>query len=283
MDSKMYFGTREYMQYIPCPSVGGDHSGVGWNTSAQYMNGGAWERNSSTSHREFQMSWSLYHREELQPLYDYAAGIYGDGALYFIDPFAADKNVLPEWWAAPGMATLDAPVLAGSARPTRFVNVDQTQRYPRIGATYDLGLGSSSQKLWIPIPPGKTLWIGAHGPTSATASVNVLPFSNATTSGTATALSNLSTTSATRFSDSFSSSDGWAGVEISLEGTGFLTLVGIIAQVIDTGLIPDNGGFIGGMGHSGCSFRGKPTKLAYNSAMDYIGASATLVETEGWE
>ena len=458
MQDGLWFGTREYMQYIPCPQINGDHSGVGWSTSAQYLNGGAFERNSATSHREFEMSWSLAKRVDLQPLYDYAAGIYGSGPLYFIDPFAADLNVLPEWWAAPGMAALDAPVLVGEERPAPVNNPNQSLGYPTRGVTYAvrtsppvvrtnlvtnpaarvntsgwtttggalsrvtgssvLGLGAhlkltasgsgqlasisfnstvgatyrlsvyvknpsvvarldfrnasnavrgssanvtradwtrvdvsatadsatsslvlrsegageiefvaalvelgstlggyfdgdttdtdffsyswtgtanaststktpvaaeTPQKLWLPIPPGKTLWIGAHGAPNDGAYVRVTPFTGPGTSGTPVDLVNEPVTSNTRVTDSFSSASGYVGVEVSLEGYGSLNLVGVIAQILDNGIAPQPGGFIGGMGHSGCTFRGKPTKLAYSSAMDFIGSSATLVETEGWE
>lgn len=282
-EHRLWFGTREYMQYIPCPQINGDHSGVGWSTSAQYLNGGAFERNSATSHREFEMSWSLAKRVDLQPLYDYAAGIYGSGPLYFIDPFAADLNVLPEWWASPGMATLDAPVLVGEDRPLAVNNPNQSLGYPTRGVTYAVDPAKPRQTLWLPIPPGKTLWVGAHGAANSGAAVRVTPFTGPGTSGTPVDLVNEPVTSNARVTDSFSSASGYVGAEVSFSGTGNLNLVGLIAQVLDNGFAPQVGGFIGGMGASGCTFRGKPTKLAYSSAMDFIGSSATLVETEGWE
>lgn len=282
-ENVLWFGTRQYMQYIPCPAINGDHSGIGWSTSAQYLNGGAFERSSKTSHREFQLSWNLEHRTDLQPLYDYAAGLYGDGSIFFIDPFAADLNVFPEWWAAPGMATYDAPVLVGEDRPDLFQNVNQSLGYPTTGVTYQVGAGLPRQTLWLPIPPGKTLWVGAHGPSTAGgAHLSVTPFSGPSAGGSPVRVDNTPVTSNVRVDTPFSSDDGWVGVEVSIQGSGSFTSVGNIAQILDNGVAPQNGRFVGGMGHSGCSFRGKPTKLAYSSAFDLIGASAVLVETQGW-
>lgn len=277
----MEFGTRTYRQLIPCPAIEGDHSSVGWSTSAQYLNGGAFVRNSAASHREFNLSWNLASRTDLQPLYDYAAEIYGPPPYFFIDPFSADLNVMPEWYAAPGMATMDAPTIVGENRPTRVINTDQSQGYPSVGASYAVSSGLERRPLYIPVPTGKVLWIGVHGFANDASHILVTPF-NGTVPGTAVPITNLGLNTNVRCNYSFSSATGVTGVEVSVGGTGVLSIFGIIAQVLDIGITPDNGGFVGGMGHSGVEFSGKPTKLAYSTAFDLIGASATLVETEGW-
>lgn len=284
LENYFWFGTRDYMQWLPCPAIDGSHSGVGYSDTVQYLNGGAFVRSSTTSHMEYSLSWNLTPRETLQPLYDYKNGIYGPGPIYFIDPFAADLNLLPSWWAAPGMALSDAPVLFGESRPSLVMNSDLSRKYPSRGANYLVSPGSVSQTIYIPIPPGKTLWLGAHGLPNEGSYVVATPFSGSLANAPV-ALNNMSTGTTVRCDTYLRSADGYTGVELSIAGSGSLTLFGLIAQLSNNSstTFANPGNFIGGMGHSGCSFQGKPTKQAYSSALDLIGATATLIETEGWE
>lgn len=281
-ENKMWFGTREYMQYIPCPDSGADFSSVGWSSGVvQYLNGGSFIRNSDTAHKVFGMSWNMAAREDLQPLFDYAAGVYGSAPYYFIDPMAADLNVLPEWWAAPRMATSDAPLLVGEALPNKIPTPANSFGYPTSGVLYTVGGSDVSNTLFIPIPPGKTLHIGVHGLNTSTASIYMSPV---TAGGVLTGsnLTMLPVSTSTRFNASVDSSSGAVGVELSVAGTGSLGLYGIMAQILDTGVTPELGGFIGGQGHSGVTFNGKPTRMVYSSVLNLMGAAVDMVETEGW-
>lgn len=311
---QLWFGTREHMRWIPMPRYDTDISGMGWNTQAQYLDGRSFVRRSTTSHREYQFSWNLASRAELQPIFDYAAELYGPGPYYFIDPFAADTNVLPEWWAAPGMARQDAPILVGESRPQSIANSDFSYEYPSRGAAYTVDTGLNRQTLFVPIPPGMTFWIGAHGPESFGAYVSVKPFTGST-AGSSVNLTNIPVSSPIRCNQHFSSADGYTGVEISLQGTGTLQLFGIIGQILknlvlpapptggyeygelpygdglyggttapapfDPDLHPLPGAFIGGNGHSGVEFATHPSRQGYSSALDKIGSAATLIEIGG--
>lgn len=310
----LWFGTREHMQQIPMPRYDADISGVGWNSQIQYLDGRSFVRRSTTSHREYQFSWNLANRQTLQPVFDYAAGLYGPAPYYFIDPFSFDTNALPEWWAAPGMALDDAPILVGEDRPQKITNSDFSYGYPSRGAAYTVAPSMDRQRLWIPIPPGMTLWVGAHGPATSGAYVEVKPFTTPITANPGVALSNIPVSSAVRCNTHFRSEDGYIGVEISLQGTGTLQLFGLIAQVLKTLVDPNIGGsgtgygsipygegpyggtpyvpfdpnlhpypgaFMGGMGHSGCEFKEHPTRQGYSSALDLIGSAATLIEIGG--
>ena len=279
-DNMMWFGTREYMGYIPCPDTGADFTSVGWSSGViQYLSGGAYIRNSATSHREYNMSWNMASRENLQPLFDYAAGVYGAAPYFFIDPMAADQNVLPEWWAAPRMVLTDAPYLVGETLPTVLPTPANSFGYPG-GVLYEVGGSDVSNTLYLPIPPGTTLHIGVHGLGSSTANIRMTPVVGGGL-GTPVDLGMLGVGSSTRFSDTMVSSTA-SGVEISVNGTGSLGLYGMIAQILPTGVVPESGGFIGGQGHSGVTFNGKPTRMAYSSALNLMGAAVTMVETEGW-
>ncbi len=136
MEHKMWFGTRDYPQWVSCPVVDADMSKLGWQSQQLYLNGGARVRRSSTAHKEYNLSWNLQSRDNIRQINDYADGIYGDGLIYFIDPFAANRNVAPQYWAAPMLGAEDAPILHGSVRPTTITTNTNTNGYPTKSAVY---------------------------------------------------------------------------------------------------------------------------------------------------
>ena len=138
MTYQMYFGTRDYPQWISCPVVDSDMSKIGWQSQQQYLNGGARVRRSATSHKEYNLSWSLQARDNIRAINDYADGIYGDGLIYFLDPFAMDKNVLPQYWAAPMLANDDGPILHGGVRPSTVTTDENIYGYPTKSALYSV-------------------------------------------------------------------------------------------------------------------------------------------------
>ena len=227
----MYFGTRDFMQPIPCPAIGGDRSGVGYSTKSQYLDGGAFTRRSMTTHREAQMSWTMVGRKALQPLFDYASGVYGPGPFYYLDPFAADINILNPWWASPAMALDDAPVLVGDVRPQLVTNADFSQKYPARGALYTVNPSMSRQKFYVPIAPGTTFHFGAHGYADGTANVTVTPFVKRV-AGTPIIAPLLPVSTTEALNVSVASSDGYDGVEISIGGSGSIALFGLMGKVL---------------------------------------------------
>jgi len=92
----MWFGTRDYMQWVKCPAINYSASKSGWATTAKQLDGGTYVRRSVTSSKVYNLAWNLSSRDDLRPIMDYADGIYGLGPVYFIDPFTMDKNVLPQ-------------------------------------------------------------------------------------------------------------------------------------------------------------------------------------------
>jgi hypothetical protein len=277
----MWFGTRDYMQWVPCPLVDADMSKTGWQTEALYLNGGARVHRSSTAHKEYNLSWGLQSRDNIRLVTDYADGIYGDGPIYFIDPFAADRNVLPQYWAAPMLAGDDAPLLHGTVTPSLTATDTNSLGYPIKSATYSTNSSYVRPQLFIPIPPNMTFWIGAHGTATGSSVVKVTPTVGVTGLGTPVSLTLLAVNTITRVDTSFDGAS-YSGVLIELNGTGTITLAGLIGQILPTGTTPSTGGFISGQGHSGCQFAEQPKLQNYSSAMDKVALTARLVETQAW-
>ena len=286
-ERKMYFGTRGYMQWVPACGINPDFSKIGWSAQMQYLNGGAGVRASSGSHKEYTMAWNSGTRDELRVISDYADGLYdtatGVNLVYFLDPMAMDKNVLPFVWSAPAQGFADAVTLTPGQQPTVVATPANVLGYPARSAVYKANL--SSQTLWIPVPAGYTAWVGAHGSAVGDAGVLVTPTAGAALL-TPVKLTLLSVTSTTRVNTSFSDANS-DGIQISLvnDGAGSedtLTISGMIVQILPNGVTPATGGFISGQGNSGCQFLEKPTQTPRSAALDRMGMSARLIETGTW-
>jgi hypothetical protein len=129
--------------------------------------------------------------------------------------------------------------------------------------------------LWIPIPSGHTLHLGVHGSATSTAAINYTP-----DGGSATAVTPLGVTTSQLTNTTVV---GETGVTLSAQGLGYLTLSGMVVQVLPTGTAAPMGSFVSGRGHSGCRFASSPQIMGLSSALDKISASAVLVETGSWE
>jgi hypothetical protein len=276
----MWFGTRDYAQWIPVPSVGADMSKMGFGSRADFLNGGAAVSRSKTSHKEYNLSWGLQSRDKLRPIMDFADGIYGEGPFYFIDPFAADKNILPQYWASPMLGCYDAPLLGGSTIPAIFTTVANTNKYPVKSAFYTL-TGTTNRQLYIPIPTGYAFNIGAHGSATGSCAVTVTPVVSGTTYGTASNLTLLATTSTTR-TNLVISGASYTGVLVGLTGSGTITLAGIIGQIVPVGTAIPAGGFISGQGNSGCEFDAQPQLQNYSVALDKVALTVKMIEVGSW-
>lgn len=280
---RMWFGTKERMVAIRAPKVGFDGSRVGWDGGVtQYLNGGAYVRRSTSSHKVYNFAWPNMTRQEAALITDYADGVYGDGPIYFLDPFAMDKNLLPQVWATPRLMLSDGVVLNGADRSTILpypIVVNNTLGYPT-QAVWGISSGLTVYpKLYIPIPPDHTAWFGVHGvPYNANnaTGVAVKPSNSA-----AVTMPNLTTNDSNRFSNSWDGNTT-SSIEISMTGTNSSFISGMMLQILPTGMLPATGGFISGQGNGGTRFATNPT-VTYNSAvMDMVELSAQLVEDETW-
>ena len=264
------------MQWIACPQAGSDYSSQGAAHQGRYLHGGAFSRQTFNAAKTRTLSWALNGRDAIRPVTDYVEGVYGEGAIYWLDPFDADKNMLAQSFATPSLGARDGIILTGSERPQLVPTDANTLGYPRESAVYTLGDAATAFKHWVPVPNGYTAWIGMHGDASSTGSLTV----RTKVSEVTAPMMPVNTTQ--RFNVSVPVARDQDGVEISLEGEGQVIVAGIMVQVLRTGIIPEAGGFISGQGHSGMSFNGYPTKEAYSSGLDLVGLTANFIETEQW-
>jgi hypothetical protein len=291
---QLQFGTRANPQMIPMFQGGpADISEAGYSSETPYLNGGAGVRNSVGGHMVYNLVWGPSHeRDDIRPILDYANGLFDTTdnveLLYFIDPVAEDRNVLPMAWSFPAQGARDAiPLVAdasGPLRPAQAPTPSNTQGYPARSAVYTLVGTETARVLYLPIPPGYCAWIGAMGSSTSSAGVQVTPFTGPT-AGDVIPLTLLDVTDPSRFNVSVSTADAYTGLEIQLTvAAGTLTLSGLMVQMLPVGATPVTGGFISGQGHSGCEFSGKPVQSPYTIApgLDRIGITARLVETGDW-
>ena len=283
-DQTMWFGNRNYMQWIPCPQVGAAYGSIGSGNGGQYLHGGSFRRQTLNTTKGRSLTWSLNARDAIRPITDYVEGVYGRGAIYWLDPFDMDKNVLAQSFATPPPGGYDGIVLnGGDLRPQLVVTTPNPYGYPAESAVYTLNAATDKPyRHWVPIPPGYTAWVGANGVAGTGGTVYARTTNGPVAAGANVALTMLSVTSATRVNASFPSSSTVSGIEVWIGGTGTVTLSGLIVQVLPAGTTPATGAFISGQGHSGMSFDGYPEKEAYSAALDLVGLSANFTETEQW-
>ena len=276
----MYFGTRNKMRWVKVDSPGRTQEAGSHSESMGFLSGGIAVRESTGSHQEFTLTWNRMTAEQARNVTVYAHGIYGD-LIYFVDPVSADQNALNPAWSAPGITAKDGAPLAGDKRPKVAPNPDLTLDYPMEMARYDLTAADNRRTFYIPIPPGFSAHVGAHGDVASTLGVAVQPVSAGSPVGAPTTLPVLATSDDTRFSAAFNPAGGSSGIEISIEaGAGYCTLAGLMVQILPAGQSADSGGFILGQGSSGCNFIGKPRAVPYSLYHDSYGLSVRLVETE---
>lgn len=279
----MWFGTRVHMQDIVDPDINPDYESVPWGETSDYLNGGLGVSSSAVAHREYVLSWSNLTRAQARQITDYADGVYGDGLVYWIDPVAADANVLPQSWAVPALGALDGVPLAGAVRPTTTANANFSQGYPANNAVYTITEDTTPRSIFVPIPTGHVAWVGVHGDVSAQDFVKVTPYTGAV-AGTVVFPSILSVSTSTRVNTEIG--DGATGLELSLDNTtpGTPSLSGMIVQILPDGETPATGGFVSGQGHSGCAFIGRPVVVPNTVAdgLELVDISVKLGEVGEW-
>lgn len=273
---QIYFGTKATLQWITAPSIDVPAGKMDWNSRTKLLNGGNYVRRSATAAREYAFTWSLRTRDQLRPILDYADGLYGSGFFYYLDPFQQDRNVLPQYWASPYLNSIDGPLSTPTARPALTDHVTSTNGYPsRSGGI------TGTKSIFIPVPPGYTLYAGIHVDASITAggSMAVKQVVNGVRTGTNVTLTNLNTSTTTRTNATFV---GGTNTGYEFENSADIRYTGMIAQVLPTGSTVPTGGFISGQGHCGLSFAQQPEYYEYSSGLDRVRAAAVLVEEEAW-
>ena len=281
MANTMWMGTRERMLEVPCPSVGMPSSKTGWSSTINFLNGGSAVRRSTAAAKRYEMTWNSITRDEARTVLDIADRLYGTGEVYWLDPFAMDKNVLPQQWASPMQAIYDGLPLIGLERPVATVTPG-VNGFPVQSAQYTIAAGDKARTIWIPIPQGYAAHIGVFGTADGGKVI-----STATVGATSYAapydIELMSVSSIARTNTTVENNGSINGVELKLGGVGTITLSGMIVQVLKIGHEVTPGGFISGQGNSGCQFEAQPEYTPYSAMFDNVGMTATLIETGIWE
>lgn len=287
---KMWFGTEQFASWIPAPLSGADTSPAGWSADAQLLSGGAMQRNSWASHKEYVFDWpESSTRQAQQLMQSYANGTYGRGLIYFHDPLTHDINVLPPFYADPSMAEgFEAPPLVLDVDPAITETPDNANMLPLRTATYAVPTAGidSALALYVPIPDGYDLHIGSVYSQTGTGGVFASPVTQAGTTLSPVALTELGVSATNLHPDTFSSTTYravrlWVGKTSATAST--VTVTAMTARLYRTGEAGDYTGWYGGQGHTGCAFAGKPTRIAYSGVSGgQVGYAVTLRETGAW-
>lgn len=272
----MWIATERRGGWIPAPATGLDVSEVGYSESVSYLNGGVFLRRSSGSHKEYQLKWNAQSRDFVRQLTDLSSGLWGKGLVYFLDPTAMDKNLLPQFMASPMLGAEGGPLLIGEDEPALIETPFNPNNYPVDMAQY--GAGTTRYRHYLPIPPGYVAWVGTHGTTTAGYMRVERRGLTGSVLGTDT-VEMQSVQDTNRFSRSYSSVNH-SGLYIYLDNN--TTYAGAMVQLLKIGETPKTGGFISGQGNSGCEFSSPPTQNVLSVALDRVEASATLIEVGGW-
>ena len=283
MSSCFYMATRFKTKELPAPSVNMPSSKQGYFEEVNFLNGGAYARQSVAAHKRYSMTWNSLSRDEARIITDFADGFYGAGPVYIHDPITADRNVLPQWWATPSLGGFDGLPLNADDRGVLAFTPANNLDLPVKSLEYNVTLGKT-REIWVPIPPGHTAWVGVYGQDGTGGTVRATPTAGPSnsTDGPVDTLTLLDVSDDSRFTNSYDSGQ-WDGVKISLGGSGSIVLTGLMVQVLKTGQTPGAGSFISGQGNSGLRFANQPSVTPYSSVFDIVGVAAEFIETGGWE
>jgi hypothetical protein len=298
--SRVYFGNKNHQSWIKAPLSGMSASPQPFSETSAFLNGGASVRRSRGSHRVFEMGWNGSMNNpgninDLSIIKDFADGLYGDGPYYWVDPYAMDQNLFAPGWAAPFMSIdfdwsglcpdlEDSPVQRETVLTSAVTGIGtNTEGYPYKSAKYTVaGPNAESYKYTFIIPDGYTLHLGLHGKHGSTGGAFATPYNASGVAGTDVQLTALGVDTTTRVNTSFASTTA-KRVEFYLKKTASgqceFFIVGLIAQLLPTGVTPPTGKFISGRGTQQLEF--SDMSIDYVSAVinnGQIGMSATLTE-----
>lgn len=285
-DKTVWFGTEGRMAWIKAPATGMGRTRAGWSAPAQLLNGGALQLSSAYSHLMYDLSWSTLDTPQRSVIKAYAAGLYGSGPLYFVDPSAV--NILPLSWSAPMLTGMDAPSLIRDRRPS-LSNISGTTMpgLPLQYATYAMGGTYSARVLKVAVPRDMAVAFYGFGTATGTAVPQVKV--RTTPGGVQNALpvplypvSTMTVQSGVTAVTNFNGANDI--VTLELTGSGSLTLAGLQAVLYDPKDIfqPQTQYHIG-EGNSGLRFVTPPAEQVYSSRLDLTGMTAQLIETGEWE
>lgn len=297
--NNFWFGTEHRMEFLPTPNRGADVSPEGWGDGGTLLNGGGYQLNSFGSHKNYIFEWpQSSSREVAQLMKSYADGTYGRGLIYFVDPLIYDTNIFPAQWADPSMGLgYEGASLVYGVDPTPLPTSNwQANNIPVQSAYYDLGGISpgwrgKEEAVFLPIPRGFTLNIGAIYSGSGSGGVFYRPQSSNTSLGAISPVTPSSAGASLIHTESipFSASNAgvWVWVGKASSGASSVTLSALTARLTpSTSTNPTSklgGPWIGGQGNSGVRFVGKPTYMNNTGVGGgQVGFAASFREVGSW-
>lgn len=295
MAKQIWFGIPgTKMQWCPAPLAGAQASNAGFVDRINFENGGADIARSAQTRKEYSFSFNAPSKDidGISVYNKYASGFYGDGLIYFADPFAFETNLFPAAWASPSLIEQGWENIY-DATPTFANTSSNTYNQPIRKATWSVTSSAGAVPTTangvaiIPIPPTHTLNLGVSGAKTGTAVVRVVPINTNGTDATATDLTLLTDTSSTRMNATFAGSS-YQAVKVFITRTSTtastITITSMMAQLYKTGtspVLPSN--HLAGEGHTGLMFADEARVENYT----YIdpprkAMSTTLVEVGAW-
>lgn len=292
MAGKIYFGNTNKQSWIVAPASGLKNSNPGWSSETELLNGSSVVRRSVANRKRFDMSWVGSMNDEsledsLYTIKNFHDGIYGTGSFYWLDPFAMTSNLLPQGWAAPGLANSGWKAIVGqndTVTKAYPVDVAVANDYPITSASFTTsGAFTSSRSQTIIIPDGYTFHFGWHGPdTSANTGIRIVPYKRSDgTAGAAIDPTRLSTSNETRTNVTVDGSTySYVKIYLYTGSASTVIITGMIAQVREEGKDVPDGNFISGRGTRSLQFASTPDIDYYSSNVNngQIGLAITLVE-----
>ena len=293
MRSYVWFGNRTRQGWIPAPRTGMDFSLVRRSTVVQLENGGVYVDDSVAAHREALPEWEGTP-DDLRLIRDYYNLVWGPGPFWWVDPFAADTNMLAPNWATPGVVTGgDWPSIHPNT-PVATTVASGSLGAPTRAVTYNVSNSSTAAPLrsfTVLIPPGCMLAFSALG--SATGSgVVAIRGTSSTGSTSVQTFTPLDPAGSTLWNGMalFPYSSGWRYAEVFLARTGTdastVTLAGMRLAVTN-GQYALSNTFVSGEGAGALRFAGGLREGLISAFPDARfrrkSMSVKLVETGDWD
>lgn len=267
----LYAASDEAQRWLPAPDENVTINTEGWGASGTYLSGGGYVRTSANRHKTYAFAWTEIDGEDLLDISDFYDGLYGDGPFFFALP-GTYRNILPQSWATPRLACLDAPPLVEGIQPRALAAPQSSRGFPTASAIYNIiGTDDRRQVLPIYVPEDMVLHLGVRGSFSGTARIEYK------VDGTANTLSPVSGDDLT---NAFVL--GPAKVELSLQGEGTASINAMTAALRAT-FTPPAGRFVSGQGHSGVKFpENGLSKTLVSASRDRWNAALTVKEVGQW-
>jgi hypothetical protein len=287
MRHKTWFGTKGHETWIPTPAIDPSYSRAGYLSNVPGLLGGATIDASKNAHMVYALTWNKGARDDLRTIQDFSDGVFdthpGPNLMYWVDPVAADRNVLPQHWATPALATDDAPSLLIDKQPTAVPTGANAWGLPARSATYTRVNADKTRQLYLPIPPGYVLWAGAVGDSASGGQVVIRDVNGENDTATTRTLTRLPGSDGVFVNLSLPRVEGTrTGVqfEIAVGTAATFTLTALTALLLPVGATPRVGAkWASGQGHSGCQFAARPAQVPHSAALDKTAFTATLEET----